>query len=315
MERPWAPRMLQKPAMSTWPFDTTNFSLGWTGPVGSTGSFDFVMLVSFASPTHMTPDAIRLLQCCFSAKGSNLVLEIPTLSSEVKVPLIWLYLLMRVTPSGRLMFSAHITPTNLGHYIAADSDHISSTLNSWATTDLQRYDAIGPVERLHTRLVGRLYNRSLQDMIAVTWQKWSEAVIFQMKGDVARQFAISNPSVGNAVDLNIQIVKFPKSADNLWLVSNSLRYQVAKQLSDNQTKANLVIAYQFQGNLTTTGRGLGRTPPVALSSEQVQTLAEALQNTSFEGEASIDIPCGLQTQLLVDSSGQVAAMGTHTSLS
>ena len=139
MERPWAPRMLQKPAMSTWPFDTTNFSLGWTGPVGSTGSFDFVMLVSFASPTHMTPDAIRLLQCCFSAKGSNLVLEIPTLSSEVKVPLIWLYLLMRVTPSGRLMFSAHITPTNLGHYIAADSDHISSTLNSWATTDLQRY--------------------------------------------------------------------------------------------------------------------------------------------------------------------------------
>ena len=26
-------------------------------------------------------------------------------------------------------------------------------------------------------------------------------------------------------------MKFPKSADNLWLVSNSLRYQVAKQLS------------------------------------------------------------------------------------
>lgn len=143
----------------------------------------------------------------------------------------------------------------------------------------------------------------------------AQADISLASSEVARQFAISNPSVGNGVDLNLQIVKFPKSADNLWLVSNSLRYQVAKQLSDNQTKANLVIAYQFQGNLTTPGRGLGRTPPVALSSEQVQTLAEALQNTSFEGEASIDVPCGLQTQLLVDSSGQVAAMGTHSSLS
>ncbi|CAE7213687.1 pldh-t [Symbiodinium sp. CCMP2592] len=130
-----------------------------------------------ANTTHMTPDATRLLQHRFSAMGSNLVLEISPLSREGAV---WLDLLIRVTPSGRLMFSTHIKPTNLGHYITADSYHSKCTLGTWTTAELQRYarnstcwrDAVGPVERLHSRLVGRLYNRSLQDMIAVTWQKW-----------------------------------------------------------------------------------------------------------------------------------------------
>ena len=132
-----------------------------------------------ANPLHMTPDAVRLLQSRFAAKGSNLLLEISPLSSEGAV---WLDLLIRVAPSGRLMFATHIKPTNLGHYIAGDSYHSSSTLTNWATAELQRYarnstcwhEAIAPVERLFNCLEGRLYQKSLQDMVAMTWQKWRQ---------------------------------------------------------------------------------------------------------------------------------------------
>lgn len=111
----------------------------------------------------------------------------------------------------------------------------------------------------------------------------AQADIDTLSSDDAKRFAVSHPNVGNSDDLNLQKVKFPMSADNLWLVSNSLRQKVATQLGSNGTKANLVVTYQFQGNLTTTGRGIGRTPPVALSEDQVNTLAKVLQNTSFEG--------------------------------
>ena len=80
------------------------------------------------------------------------------------------------------MFATHIKPTNLGHYIASDSYHSSSTLTNWATAELQRYarnftcwhEAIAPVERLFNCLEGRLYQKSLQDMVAMTWQKWRQ---------------------------------------------------------------------------------------------------------------------------------------------
>ncbi|CAL1145384.1 unnamed protein product [Cladocopium goreaui] len=142
----------------------------------------------------------------------------------------------------------------------------------------------------------------------------AQADIDTLSSDDAKRFAVSHPNVGNSDDLNLQKVKFPMSADNLWLVSNSLRQKVATQLGSNGTKANLVVTYQFQGNLTTTGRGIGRTPPVALSEDQVNTLAKVLQNTSFEGEASIDVPCSIQTAILIDSSGQLTAMGANISL-
>eukprot|EP00434_Breviolum_minutum_P020100 symbB.v1.2.017726.t1/scaffold1366.1/size123243/2 len=146
----------------------------------------------------------------------------------------------------------------------------------------------------------------------------AQADISTESGDAARRFAASNPGVVNTADLNLQRVAFPMSADNLWLVSNSLRQKVATQLGTNGTKANLVVTYAFQGNLTTAGRGVGRTPPIALNEEQVYTLAKVLQNTSFQGEASIEVPCslktGIQTRILIDSSGQLTPIRPFSSL-
>ena len=154
--------------------------------VGSDAPFWISWFVRFrddclfcANPSCMTPDAIRLLQHSFAAKGSNLLLEISQLSSHGAV---WLDLIIQVTPCGRLTFATHIKPTNLGHYIAADSYHSHATLANWATAELRRYarnstfwaDAIAPVSRLHSCLAGRLYDSNLEKMLAVTYQWWRQ---------------------------------------------------------------------------------------------------------------------------------------------
>lgn len=142
----------------------------------------------------------------------------------------------------------------------------------------------------------------------------AQADIETLTSDDAKRFVASYPNVGASQDVNLQRVTFPSSADNLWLVSNSLRQKVATQLGSNGTKAQLVVIFQFQGEIPTTGRGIGHTPPVALNEDQVSILAKVLQNTSFEGEASIDVPCSIQTAILIDSSGQLTSMGPKSSL-
>ncbi|CAE8741522.1 unnamed protein product [Polarella glacialis] len=142
-----------------------------------------------------------------------------------------------------------------------------------------------------------------------------QALISSNSQEDVLKFASTYPSAGDALDLNLQQVQFPLSADTFWLVSPSLREQVAQQLSANTTAASLVLVYQFQGNQTTTGRGYGSSLPIMLTQSQVENLTNVLKNTTFVGQSTIDVPCGIQNAVLIDSSGQLSFMGSESSIS
>ena len=99
----------------------------------------------------------------FSSRGSNLMLD---LIQPEDNSIVWLDLHIRWgLPSGKVIVSCWVKPSNLGLYVPADSGHSSSVLRTWPRAEFMRIirnsmrlcDVWGPVRRLRRCLQDRLY--------------------------------------------------------------------------------------------------------------------------------------------------------------
>ena len=120
----------------------------------------------------------------FTRRGSDLKLE---LSQPTDNSIVWLDLHIRWGhPSGRVIVSCWVKPSNLGLYVPADSGHSSSVLRTWPRAEFMRIirnsmrlcDVWDPVRRLRRCLRDRLYPEdivlSLSDAdIVAAWNRRS----------------------------------------------------------------------------------------------------------------------------------------------
>eukprot|EP00928_Gymnodinium_smaydae_P001238 TRINITY_DN10468_c1_g1_i1.p1 TRINITY_DN10468_c1_g1~~TRINITY_DN10468_c1_g1_i1.p1 ORF type:complete len:2129 (-),score=374.72 TRINITY_DN10468_c1_g1_i1:122-5641(-) len=126
-------------------------------------------------------------------------------------------------------------------------------------------------------------------------------------------FATAYSWIGSADTFDLQNVSFPSSADSFWLVSNSLRTEIARDLRVNTTLAWLHLAYQFRGNVSD-ARGIGDIK-IELSLDEREIIADALSmaspNKTAEETVALSTRCpqGFQRVVFVDSAGKAASMG------
>lgn len=131
-----------------------------------------------ADPARMTEQRCAEVQAEFGRRGSNLVLELDRLPDGGAS---WLDLDISIGSGGRLVFSTHIKPTNLGWYLAADSYHSPTVLANWPRCELRRYArnsthveaTLAPTLRLADCLRRRLYDSQEKALVHQVRELWS----------------------------------------------------------------------------------------------------------------------------------------------
>jgi len=129
----------------------------------------------------------------------------------------------------------------------------------------------------------------------------------------ATKFAVQYPDhISNPDGFTVQDVQFPVDADSFWLVSTSLRSQVAQQMQDSASLSSLSFRYEFDGNAS--ARAAIGSVVVPLDIQQSATFAQVLNASAPTTGITVQLVGAVAPDLIWESGGVLYSLGRPRTL-